>query len=168
MFYLLILSLFKDCRLAKWIFHLHASNYSHIRIYLNIRVYWPIWDAAYVYTGAAYTPISKTFSLIFGGCGLHTGNYGNEQNCYCVMHATRKSLLRGWFSQLRDSRKTNLNASRFHIGMETDCLIGQVVWYNGPTGNFGSRQEEIIARSNRLSKTMHACTNMSHLQPIHD
>ena len=26
-----------------------------------------------LYTGAAYTPISKTFLLIFEGCGLYTG-----------------------------------------------------------------------------------------------
>ena len=26
-----------------------------------------------LYTGAAYTPISKIFSFIFGGCGLYTG-----------------------------------------------------------------------------------------------
>ena len=29
-----------------------------------------------LYTGAAYTPISKTFSVNFEGCGLYTGNYG--------------------------------------------------------------------------------------------
>ena len=31
-----------------------------------------------LYTGAAYSPISKTFSLIFGGCGLFIGNYGSR------------------------------------------------------------------------------------------
>ena len=64
--------------LTKWTFYLHTYNYSHT----CIRTYWYQYDnqsgvrlihRCGLYTGAAYTPIFKTFSLIFEGCGLYTG-----------------------------------------------------------------------------------------------
>ena len=49
-------------------------TYIQLLLYKDILepVRWPIWGAA-LYTGAAYTPIFKTLSLIFKRCGLYTG-----------------------------------------------------------------------------------------------
>ena len=47
--------------------YIQLLSYKHIFIPVNSNL------GCGLYTGAAYTPISKTFLLISGGCDLYTG-----------------------------------------------------------------------------------------------
>ena len=80
-----------------------------------------------LYTGAAYTPISKTFLLIFEGCGLYTVKRGDIGFSFSVCPSVRPSVCPASCPG-HISESTQWNFFKFHIRIEHQWKVCNVVF----------------------------------------